>query len=288
MLMNSQDRAQLQYSSHGVREQTAELASWALADNSSLQSTSPNSRRPFTADSPSRASTYFSVPEHALNKQRNRDSIDSNLPEVQEVSEPVSPAARSSSPPRKPSTGADEDDDNGLLSSSSALTNMIRKSRSNLALDRMESEQKSREEEEPREIHNPEFAIEDVDGPADERTPLISRPSQNAGDSLKKAQSNDVEGQVTVLRKSTQFSRLLSEAQEKATGAWQIAKNPKGWDRKVIFQKAIKEPIGLLPCVFLGVLLNVLDALSYGTLDSPQIVLELFVDTPRHDSFSPR
>ena len=42
--------------------------------------------------------------------------------------------------------------------------------------------------------------------------------------------------------------------------------NPKSWDREAIVQKAVKEPFGYLPAVILGLLLNILDALSYGML----------------------
>jgi SulP family sulfate permease len=52
--------------------------------------------------------------------------------------------------------------------------------------------------------------------------------------------------------------------------------NPKSWDRKAIIQKAVVEPFGYLPAVILGLLLNILDALSYGVLfvSFPVFVLE--------------
>ena len=48
-----------------------------------------------------------------------------------------------------------------------------------------------------------------------------------------------------------------------------ILLQPKSWDARHVARKAIVEPVGLLPAVFLGVLLNLLDALSYGIILFP-------------------
>ncbi|KAL1954356.1 hypothetical protein VTO42DRAFT_1383 [Malbranchea cinnamomea] len=45
--------------------------------------------------------------------------------------------------------------------------------------------------------------------------------------------------------------------------------NPKSWDRRTIWQKGIVHPISYLPAVLLGLLLNILDALSYGIILFP-------------------
>jgi len=155
-------------------------------------------------------------------------------------------------------------EDTGLLCSSSALTNMIRKSRSNLRLNGEEAGQKQKETEEAE--RQPEDTSDQLDRPPDEQTLLLAKPSQPADHSLKPSQAHDVESQVGRAKKRTKFRQLLSEAQGQVGNAWYILKNPKGWDRRVVFRKFIKDPVGLLPCVFLGVLLNVLDALSYGNL----------------------
>jgi sulfate permease, SulP family len=52
--------------------------------------------------------------------------------------------------------------------------------------------------------------------------------------------------------------------------------NPKRWDRKVIVQKAVAEPLGYLPAVTLGLLLNILDALSYGMSPVRSLSIESF------------
>ena len=45
--------------------------------------------------------------------------------------------------------------------------------------------------------------------------------------------------------------------------------SPKAWDKRSIWREGVVYPISLLPSVFLGLLLNVLDALSYGMILFP-------------------
>lgn len=42
--------------------------------------------------------------------------------------------------------------------------------------------------------------------------------------------------------------------------------NPKSWNRQAIWRYGFRQPIGYVPPVILGLLLNVLDALSYGKI----------------------
>ncbi|KAF9316809.1 hypothetical protein BG003_001538 [Podila horticola] len=49
---------------------------------------------------------------------------------------------------------------------------------------------------------------------------------------------------------------------------WDEFRNTK-WTRKVVVQKCIVEPIGFIPAVILGLLLNLLDAVSYGMIIFP-------------------
>jgi len=46
----------------------------------------------------------------------------------------------------------------------------------------------------------------------------------------------------------------------------QLLSEPKRWDRKQVWQNAVVTPISYLPAVTVGLLLNILDALSYGKL----------------------
>ncbi len=45
--------------------------------------------------------------------------------------------------------------------------------------------------------------------------------------------------------------------------------DPRSWDYRALVYKIILEPVSMLPAVFLGVLLNLLDALSYGIILFP-------------------
>lgn len=77
---------------------------------------------------------------------------------------------------------------------------------------------------------------------------------------------DDIENQGTVLRRSPNFF-----TQGTATVAkWsRMASNPKSWDRRAIWQEGVVNPVSLLPAVLLGLLLNILDALSYGMILFP-------------------
>jgi SulP family sulfate permease len=46
-----------------------------------------------------------------------------------------------------------------------------------------------------------------------------------------------------------------------------VAVDPRRWDRKLIWQNAVLTPVSCLPSVAVGLLLNILDALSYGEKD---------------------
>lgn len=45
--------------------------------------------------------------------------------------------------------------------------------------------------------------------------------------------------------------------------------DPKSWDRRTIWRNGVAHPVSLLPAVLLGLLLNILDALSYGMILFP-------------------
>lgn len=103
-----------------------------------------------------------------------------------------------------------------------------------------------------------------------EETPLIlkdttdpSHPDWIRGD-------QDLERQE--IRRETPWPRLHDMlAWPRQQGAYwlELAAHPKRWDRKEIWQHAIVAPAGYLPAVILGVLLNILDALSYGMILFP-------------------
>lgn len=56
------------------------------------------------------------------------------------------------------------------------------------------------------------------------------------------------------------ISRFTSSGYHRA----RLLRNPKFWDSRVLWKNIILPPVEVLPAVALGLLLNVLDALSYG------------------------
>lgn len=106
--------------------------------------------------------------------------------------------------------------------------------------------------------HRPEVA-ETEDS---ERTPLLGRQASGSGDST----SVDLEGQKTLAR--TRWLRGLVERRQKAKHhvirMAKIASSPRSWNGKAIWETAVVDPVSCLPAVAVGLLLNILDALSYG------------------------
>jgi SulP family sulfate permease len=101
-----------------------------------------------------------------------------------------------------------------------------------------------------------------------EQTPLLGRnaPSKRPHTDWIRGQQ-DLEGQR--IRTQTSWPNLRNVLLWPRETGYDIAlaiANPKRWDRKAIWQSAVLAPINTLPAVILGVLLNVLDALSYGKL----------------------
>lgn len=208
--------------------------------------TSPSSRR---AEQPSLES-YFS-PIADSDSASNRDhEVRHDI--IQEVSEPVSP----------------ENGPYGQSPGTSALTNMLRRSPpSHSPPDHEDSHDKSSR------IHDDEgvqgrliITSNGVEVDSTERTPLMRK-----GDSFESThpdwiqQQRDIESQD--LRRKPSWPKLRNIITWPRERGYDIAATvftPKRWNRQAIWQNAVLDPIGFLPAVLLGVLLNILDALSYG------------------------
>jgi SulP family sulfate permease len=244
-----------------VREDTAELASYALSDRASIHSSSPPPRRSIQ--------THF---EHYFaGGSDNESTTTSGEPihheTIQEVSEPVS-SEDGHTPPDGPGT--------------SALSDMIRRSPPSTSPPNEVSRQTSSsnghattsrreiggtvDEDQRRLIITPNGVVED------ERTPLLPKakvhephahPDYIRGE-------GDLEDQRP--RKKPYWSKLHKAARWPREQGIDIARtvlSPKAWNTKAIWQNAVVAPVGYLPAVILGLLLNVLDALSYGMILFP-------------------
>lgn len=125
-------------------------------------------------------------------------------------------------------------------------------------------------------------------GEPNERTPLLTNGHEATVKSAKdNRSSSDLEHQGTVSQrpKQNQFRQMLSTLGRRTRRTIHTVSHPKSWNSAAIWRTAVKRPVACLPCVFLGLLLNVLDALSYGNSSQRPISLHLLI-TQRHDPVS--
>ncbi|EEQ84954.2 sulfate transporter [Blastomyces dermatitidis ER-3] len=226
-----------QYSSHGVREKTAELASLALSHGERNRTNSPY------------LELQMSMPNNFdmfVDGQRDNNRSPRNLCQpgrIEEVSEPQSPTGASHPSPKY---------------NTSALTTMIRDALPS------RSDHGVSEELIPEDFSHSALTLSrDSTVPDAERTALLLNASRTKSRDYGTAPA-DVEGQITTHKPFDRFRVICRRG-----GAWCRGLNPKAWDREIIWQKAIVHPTTFLPAVFLGLLLNILDALSYGMILFP-------------------
>jgi sulfate permease, SulP family len=106
---------------------------------------------------------------------------------------------------------------------------------------------------------------------ASETTPLLSK-GPISPDSV--SELDDIESQEPK-RKSFVARHLESFRDGTALNDISTALNPKSWDNKAIWQRLAVEPARCLPAVIVGLLLNILDALSYGECKHGSISLAM-------------
>lgn len=216
-----------QYASDGLREQTAELATYGLSFNqqSSVSRPTPPSLDIFQEQQSSLAS---------------REDLTSSLPTMRRGS------LVSGSVPIDPT------------STSSALTEMIRQPSPEPTGD----SSKSAVAPEGPAPHLP--TIQDEPEPRDsERTSLLSKTRSRSPHLY--GTIEDVENQGVTGRSP----KVLTTSMSKLANGSRILFNPKSWDRRAIWQEGVVHPVSLIPAVLLGLLLNILDALSYGMILFP-------------------
>jgi sulfate permease, SulP family len=238
-----------------VREDTAELASYALSDKASVQSASPRQR-----SGQAQLESYFA---QGAEDESAPDKLGEGLHRhtIAEVSEPVSP-------------------ENGPTSRSpgkSALTSMLRRSPPSTSppqLDKCRNDKVAStaagsedDQGQRRLIITPNGVTVDIS----ERTPLLGKDTAfntHHPDWIRGQQ--DIERQEVRRRVSwPKLRNVVRWPKEKGLDIARTVLKPKSWNRKLIVQKAVKEPFGYLPAVILGLLLNILDALSYGMILFP-------------------
>ncbi|KAE8383699.1 sulfate transporter family-domain-containing protein [Aspergillus bertholletiae] len=221
------------YSSQGLREQTAELASYALSLNGS-----------------------------SLPQEQN------TLPPSLDIFHPIQDTDLSSSSTDTVVTGyLDTEPSTGPIASSSALTEMIRNpSDSSDSVDSRDSTPKRNGVSEgDASVGISGIASSMREAPSNEQTSLLSK-SPHTKPFRSYGITEDVESQDNIgERKQNAFHKAISSCMV----CFQGLVHPKSWNRRTVWEQGVIYPASLLPSVFLGLLLNILDALSYGMILFP-------------------
>ncbi|KAJ6089739.1 hypothetical protein N7467_004955 [Penicillium canescens] len=215
------------YASDGLRDQTAELATYGLSLNKkSVLRDGPGLPPGLDIFHGSQKSSSFSQDEASSSHTAMGEALDPG-------SASVDPA-----------------------SASSALTEMIR--RPSTVVDDQIAPSATEDVSFP-----PPPTIYEAPERDTEHTSLLSKsrskPTQNYGS------AGDVENQGAVARSPSFLTKGVSSVAKYS----RALANPKTWDRRILWQEAVVRPASLVPAVLLGLLLNILDALSYGMILFP-------------------
>ncbi|KAI1088560.1 sulfate transporter family protein [Rostrohypoxylon terebratum] len=227
-----------------VREDTAELASYVLSDKKDRLSTSFLRRI-------SSASSHQSLGQH--------ESPDSQMPDagtIDEVSEPPSPEFRIEE------FRIEDESESGP----SALTNMLRRSPpqspsepsvgSDVILPNGRPSSTSLSQTSP-------------SNGMSERTPLLGALPRRPDSPGSITEVDDIESQKPKMGHWNSSSRIFAGGIQGTIRSIRGIASPKTWNKRVIFQSVVMDPIHCLPAVIVGLLLNILDALSYGMILFP-------------------
>ncbi|KMK62515.1 sulfate transporter family protein [Aspergillus fumigatus Z5] len=226
----SQDPAH--YSSQGLREQTAELASFALS--------LPHERGSFP---------------RSLDIFQSKRQTDVAAPSSSYTSTAGDLSIVEPEPIHAPATG------------SSVLTQMIRSPPSESVGDDTYHYGGKRCPKDAAGVENPRPVFNDGEGEntITERTSLLnktapSKPFHGYG------VADDIERQYLLgEREQGGQPRALATIRS----CLRLIASPKSWNGRAVWQQGVVYPASLLPSVFLGLLLNILDALSYGMILFP-------------------
>lgn len=235
-----------QDSSQGVREDTAELASWALSDKPSFDN----------AHSPTRhllSPTSLFDDDARLNGRNLLDhgqAEDSSRPDViPEASEPVSPSSMPSS--RK-------------FPGMSALSEMFRSTPSTDDDDPcVNDENQSIGSSRIGAVTVPEGIISQ---PTEQTALLLREQVYRSNVNKRQSYLGDLEDQKSNQHTTAErgFTKVVAATAGYSRRALTKIVHPKSWKTKAVWDQALLKPAGYIPSVVLGLLLNILDALSYG------------------------
>ncbi|OQE43260.1 hypothetical protein PENCOP_c003G04743 [Penicillium coprophilum] len=220
------------YASDGLRDQTAELATYGLSLNKkSLLRDGPGL--------PPSLDIFHGSHNSASDSQDEATSSHNGTGEA--LFEPGYPSIDPTSP-----------------SGSSALTEMIRRPLTDTAEDQVTQPEADDTSFSP--LPN---TYEEPEGD-NEHTSLLSKSRSKSTQNYGSA--GDVENQTAAVKRPP---TLVRKGVSSATHYTRILSNPKSWNKRAIWREAVVYPASLVPAVLLGLLLNILDALSYGMILFP-------------------
>ncbi|KAL7629414.1 hypothetical protein AAE478_000934 [Parahypoxylon ruwenzoriense] len=239
-----------------VREDTAELASYVLSDKKDKQSTSFLSRISSTSSHHGREQPVSQYETSPVRDQTSGAGI------IDESSEFPSIESRIDATP-----------DLGP----SALTSMLRHSPPEPLRDSALNGGTSRHELQLPLIERSRSGSRDA---ISETTPLLRENSSRSESPGSITEIDDVENQKPKMTARGSQSIKLRESIHGGIRAVRVVINPKTWDRKAIWRRTVVDPVHCLPAVIVGLLLNILDALSYGNIFRGGIGSELIEVVP--------
>lgn len=118
----------------------------------------------------------------------------------------------------------------------------------------------------------------------DERTPLLSSAASKQGSECGRPDLRDGDLEAQGAWRPSALRRLGRRARSCAG----VLSSPSKWDGRAVWHGAIVAPASYLPAVLVGLLLNILDALSYGMFHSGTPSPGFVTHFSRHDPLPPR
>ena len=122
----------------------------------------------------------------------------------------------------------------------------------------------------------------------DEQTPLLSNTASKQSSERERRSLGDGDLESQWAWRPSTLRRLGRQARSCATEYAIVLFSPSKWDGRAIWHSAVVAPVSYLPAVLVGLLLNILDALSYGTFHSINSEHGPTADLPRHDPIPTR
>ena len=227
-----------QYASQGVRERTQELAAYALDAESFRESQSHKRAYTDSDTGSSRRTGYTSQGRYGSMGRRSFDSHATDA--IEELSEPISPETIRPESYEESSQGYFEylvqQPSNGYKHSKTSTSSL------------------------------PDVFIQDADDERNtETSPLLPKSRFSSADTAgQHSQSSRTASFLLTLPVKESFVASRNHV----VGFWHALSNPKNYTKDAAIHGALSS-VQMLSAVFLGLLLNVLDALSYGYILFP-------------------